>query len=371
MVPRTRSNSATTSRAVRASSRSSSGTVFDLGAHTADAGTHSLRAEIAERVGAHAEAPAVLDWTDLDLTAASCPASRRSTAPGRPVAVPRRQRRDRRGRPRARPHRGDTGRVGHRDHRRAQQAGVGAGRHAQLGRNGASASAEAPARSCSPRTPATTHAGRDALREAVAASGAEVRFTGVDASGISAATTYNIMSTRWSRTSCRCPEPSRPRSLGPPPTLTPQSQARCSAPMVASKPPVAPCSSTARPGSSPTARPTSAHRGTRTCARCAGHRASSPRRGNCGRTRHLRGTSARPRFTARVVQRSVGRWSPRALSPRCRRRARHRRRRRAFAPLGAVCVATGARPPPEAPGQFGDGVWRFLLAHDDVESCKG
>ena len=42
------------------------GTVFDLG-EKAESGTHSLRAEIAARVGAHAEAPAVLDWTDLDL----------------------------------------------------------------------------------------------------------------------------------------------------------------------------------------------------------------------------------------------------------------------------------------------------------------
>ena len=26
---------------------------------------------------------------------------------------------------------------------------------------------------------------------------------------------------------------------------------------------------------------------------------------------------------------------------------------------------------PKRPAEFGDGVWRFLLAHDDVESCKG
>ena len=55
-----------------------------------------------------------------------------------------------------------------------------------------------------------------------------------------------------------------------------------------------------------------------------------------------------------------------------RGRAGRRRRRRAVDPRWSRRLAAGARPAP-APGptELGDGAWRYLLAHDDVEACRG
>ena len=174
----------------------------------------------------------------------------------------------------------------------------------------------------------------------------------------------------WSPTCSRCPAPSGPRPPLPPPIRPRRWRARSSAATATWSRRAGRCSSTARWRSSPARRRRCGRRGTTTCARCAGRRGWWPPPPRCG-TGCRAGGPRGPGLPARVVRRRVAAGRRGRLPPRRGRRARRRRRRRAVDPARSVGVAAGARPAPGPTAELSDGAWRHLLAHDDVEACRG
>ena len=346
-----------------------SGTVFDLGAH-ADAGTHSLRAEIAERVGTHAEAPAVLDWTDLDL-ARELPGLTTFRAPPGDrlpyldasveiVVVDR-----------AHDHTEAT-RVASATVITVEPGAAGAVAVAtlELGRNGASASAEAPRVLVLTSDPRDDARWRDALREAVAASGAEVRFTGVDASGISAATAYDVVVAL---------EP----YVVPLPGAIETAIARATA-----DPDTAVAGKVLRADGR-----IEAAGGTVFFDRSTGLIANGSPDVRAPWHEYVRSVCWAPGIVAASSELWQNATTPRHVSERAFARewcsevwAGGRRVRYHPGVVAVRVTGDGGEPSlpleqsawqrvldlrPKRPAEFGDGVWRFLLAHDDVESCKG
>ena len=346
------------------------GTVFDLGG-TAEAGTHSLRAEIAERVGAHAEAPAVLDWTDLDL-ARELPGLTTFRAPPGDrlpyldasveiVVVDRAH-----------------------DHTEAtrvasatvitvepERRGRGRGRHARARpqrRGGAGRAARA--RSCSPRTRATTHAGatrsprpppRAARR---CASPASTRRA-------SAPPPRTTSSSRWSRTSLPLPgaiEAAIARATAEPDTAVAGKVLRADGRIEAAG-------------------------GTVFFDRSTGLIANGSADVRAPWHEYVRPVCWAPGMVAA----SGALWQSITPPPHVSERAFTREwcsevwaagRRVSYHPgVAAVRVTGDGGEPslpleqsawqrvldlrPKRPAEFGDGVWRYLLAHDDVESCRG